>query len=195
MMLQLVLASGADEEQLQRDLRRWADESRADVAGATRAFTSTAGLTGDGRAVVVTRGGGDPGTLAWWSSPDTCLPAPLTVLATTDVTAVEVGDAGEAGFVQVMRARVPDRARFEALEAEIGPAFVAFRPDFLAGFRAWFDDGTVAAVDYFRSEAEARAGESRDMPAELRAGFGEWLALTEGAEWYDLARPFQAGRR
>lgn len=39
---------------------------------------------------------------------------------------------------------------------EISPAFLELRPDVLAAYRAWPANDRVIAVDYFRSEAEAR---------------------------------------
>ncbi len=48
----------------------------------------------------------------------------------------------------------------------------------------------MVAVDYFRSEAEARAGESTEMPEELQAGFAEWMGLLSDHEWLDLNDPW-----
>ncbi len=63
-----------------------------------------------------------------------------------------------------MRATVRDRERFEAVEERIGPRFLEQRSDFLGGFRLWSAGGSLLAVEYFRSEAEARAGEAKPMP-------------------------------
>ena len=197
MFLQLVVGGVSDPDALRRQLGTWTE---AVAAGATGWLGSTGGVTSGGRALVVTRfaspaaagaGSRRPETQAWWASTTSYLDDPVA-LDTDDVTAVEVTDASDAGFVQVMHATVADRARLEALEHEMGPAFIELRPDFLAGYRAWFPDGTMAAVDYFRSEAEARAGESSDMPDALRERFAEWLSLVEGAEWHDLVEPWQA---
>lgn len=46
------------------------------------------------------------------------------------------------------------------------------------------------AVDYFRSEAEARAGEAKSIPDDLVAGFGEWQLLVAEPEWFDLTDPW-----
>ena len=197
MFLQLVVGGVSDPEGLRRHLESWTETV---AAGATGWLGCTGGVTSGGRALVVTRfadlaaaGAGNrrPESQGWWAATADHLDGPVT-LDTADVTAVEVKDASGAGFVQVMHATITDRERLEALEHEMGPAFIELRPDFLAGYRAWFPDGTMAAVDHFRSEAEARAGESRQMPDALRERFAEWFSLVEGAEWHDLVGPWQA---
>ena len=190
MFLRLVVGGVTDPDALERQLGHWIDGVAAGAAGW---LGSTGGMTADGRAVMVSRFVGRQSAATAVSeeaAAGECLVHPLSVSETDDVTVVDAGgDQAGAGFVQLMRATVADRERFEALEAEIGPAFAEFRPDFLAGYRAWFPDGTMAALDYFRSESEARAGEAREMPATLREGFSQWLSLVQGAEWYDLLRP------
>ncbi|MDP9404705.1 MAG: hypothetical protein M3P85_15625 [Actinomycetota bacterium] len=129
---------------------------------------------------------------AWWSATEDLLEGSADFLETGDVNVQPVKDASRSGFVQLMRARVRDRGRLEAIEAEVGPAFFELRPDFLDGYRAWLPDGSLAAVDYFNSVAEARAGEAREMPDHLTARFQEWMALLEGTGWYDLTEPLLA---
>ena len=117
------------------------------------------------------------------------------LLASRDVTSTPGTDPTGAGFVQVMRATVADRARLEAGEEAIGPAFRALRPDFLAGYRVWLaaDGSRLVAVDFFTSEADARAGEAQEMPDDLRRLFGEWMSLLADVEWYDLTQPWLSG--
>lgn len=190
MFLRLVVGGVTDRNALERQLGHWIGGV---AAGGVGWRGSTGGTTSDGRAVMVSRfvdRQSAAGAASWEAAAAACLVHPLMVSETDDVTVVDARrDPTGAGFVQLMRATVADRDRFEALEAESGPAFIEFRPDFLAGYRAWFPDGTMAALDYFRSESEARGGESREMPAALRDGFSEWLSLVQGAEWYDLLRP------
>lgn len=170
MFLQLILAQAGDIAGLRRQCDQWRREVAHSAEGA---LGSTAGITPDGRFVLTTRFQSPEAAAsssrraerrAWWAATEECLAGPATVLETTDVTVVHENDPAAAGFVQVMRGRARDRARFEAIEAEIGPAFLALRPDALASYVAWFPDGTFAVTDYFSSEAEARAGESAEMP-------------------------------
>ncbi len=196
--MQLVFGRAADADRLRRQWDSW----RVDLARATTGWEgSAAGVTADGRAVITHRFSSTqaaeesarrPGHRSWWSTTEECFDGPITVLGTDDVAVQRVRAATGAGFVQVMRAGVRSRERFEAIETEIGPAFAELRPDFLAGYRGWVGPATVVAVDYFRSESEARAGEAKEMPDDLRAGFQEWLSLLEGTEWYDLSDPWLA---
>lgn len=90
-----------------------------------------------------------------------------------------------------MRARVPNRHRLEAVEAAVGDQFATVRRDFLAGLRAWTGPDRLTVVDWFTSEADARAGEAIDIPADLGALFSEWMSLLQDVEWYDLHQPWQ----
>ncbi len=193
--MQVIFGKAADTDCLQRQWDHW----RVDLASPAGWLGSAAGVTSDGRVSIVDRFSSAQGAegntrrpehRSWWSTMERCFDGPVAVLGTEDVAVQQVRDATGAGFVQVMRARVRSRARFEAIEAQIGTAFAELRPDFLAGYRAWLDETTVVAVDYFSSEAEARSGEAKEMPDDLRAGFQEWLSLLEGTEWYDLDDPW-----
>ena len=201
MYLQLTVGRAADPDELGRQLERWEREL---AAGAQGWLGSTGGVTPDGRFVLVHRfdsaeaagaSSERPAHQAWWSMTEAALEGPPTRLQTGDVAVVHAQQPAVSGFAQVMWTRVKDRARFEELEAAFTTSFIELRPDFLAGYRAWFPNGSVAAVDYFRSEAEARAGEAREMPDQLAAGFEEWMSLMEGTEWYDLPDPWLAAPR
>lgn len=122
------------------------------------------------------------------------LSAASTIDLTGDVQLVGGnGSPTAAGFVQFMRAQVADRLRFESVEAAVSDRFAAVRPDFLGGLRIWTDPGRLTIVDWFTSEADARAGEASEMPADLGALFGEWMSLLDDVEWYDLPEPWHAG--
>jgi hypothetical protein len=196
--VQLTVGRAAHPDELRRQLERWELEL---APGAEGWLGSTGGITPDGRFVLVARfesaeaagaSSERPGHQAWWSMTEGALDGPPTRAQTSDVGVVHAEQPAVAGFAQVMRASVRDRARLEATEEALTTAFLELRPDFLAGYRAWFPDGSLAAVDYFRSEAEARAGEAREMPEQLAAGFRDWMALLEETEWYDLPDPWLA---
>ncbi len=197
MFLQLHVGPVTDGDRLRRQWERW----RAELGPAADGWLgSTAGLAGNQAVLVHLFTSGEvaaaaarrPDHQAWWSATEATLAEPVTTLETAEVTVQHLPEPGSAGFVQVMVASVPDRAGLEQVEAEIAPAFVAFRPDFLGGYRAWFPDDTLAAVDYFRSEADARAGESRPMPPALEAGFQRWMSFVHEPDWHDIADPWPA---
>lgn len=190
MLFQVVLGKVADPEAARR---AWEGISLADLTGW---FGSAGGVTTDGRLVLSAAFESPEAAEAagsWWSALEGELESPTVVLETEDVAVVSVKPPTGAGFVQLMRAAVRDRERLEAVEAEIGPAFIEHRPDFLEGNRLWFDDGTLVALDYFSSEAEARAGEAKPLPEVLATGFQQWFSLLVDPEWYDLTNPWIAG--
>jgi hypothetical protein len=54
----------------------------------------------------------------------------------------------------------------------------------------WSGDTTVVALDYFSSEADARAGEAKPIPDDLAADFQEWQSFLVDTEWYDITDPW-----
>lgn len=174
--------------------RRWEDWHEQVGSENTAWLGSTGGITSGGEWLTAVRYSSEEAARAaaqGGGGPD-LLNATATVEVTGDVQLVE-GNGSPAGgrFVQFMRARVPDRHRFEAVEAAVGDKFATVRRDFLAGFRAWTGPDRLTVVDWFTSEAEARAGEAIEIPADLGALFGEWMSLLHDVEWYDLADPWQ----
>jgi hypothetical protein len=196
--VQVVLGRAADTAAFRRQLDRWTSDLAPEAVGFAGA---TGGVTTDRRAVLIARFESEDAARAnaerpqqdsWWVETVTGALADPEVLETTDVT-LHGGQGWEsARFVQVMRAQVRDRRRFEAIEDEITPQFTHLRPDLLAAYRAWFPDGSVAAIDYFTSEDEARAGEQREMPDVLGERFKEWMSLLADVEWFDLVDPWTA---
>jgi hypothetical protein len=196
--VQVVLGRAADAAAVRRQWDRWATDL---APGAAEFVGATGGVTTDRRVVFITRFESEHAARAnterpeqdrWWRETVTGALADPEVLETADAT-LHGGEGWEAAlFVQVMRAQVRDRRRFEAIEDEITPWFMQLRPDLLAAYRAWFPDGSVAAIDYFTSEAEARTGEQKEMPDVLGERFREWMSLLDEVEWFDLADPWTA---
>ena len=198
MFVQLILGRAADAAAVRRQWDRWATDL---AAGAAEFVGATGGVTTDHRAVLIARFESKHAARAnaerpeqdhWWVETVTSALADPEVFETADVTLHGEQGWETARFVQVMRARVRDRHRFEVIEDELTPRFMQLRPDLLAAYRAWFPDGSVAAIDYFTSEDEARAGEHREMPDVLGERFREWMSLLEDVEWFDLVDPWTA---
>lgn len=191
-----VRAPAPDSAEVRRAWDEWraalADDPDAGWRGSAAGVTAAEELVG----MVRTGPGVDPATSpaarTAWEGLVAALGGPPAVEATADVSVVGDASASGAGFVQFMRARVADRGRLEELEAAITDDFAALRPDFLAGIRAWTAPDRLMVVDFFSSEAEARAGEARPLPAGLRASFEEWLGLLDEVEWFDLPHPWVA---
>jgi hypothetical protein len=194
--VQVILGRAVDPATVRHQWDRWTTDLAPRMAGFIGA---TGGVTTDDRAVLIARfesahtartHAEQPDQGSWWPETVTGALADPQVLETAEVTLHGGKGWEQARFVQVMRAQTRDRHRFEALETEMTPLFMQLRPDLLAAYRAWFPDGSVAAIDYFTSEADARAGEQKEMPDVLRERFREWMSLLDNLEWFDLTNPW-----
>ena len=87
------------------------------------------------------------------------------------------GDPDQAGFVQVIQGRTSDPQRARELMNEGPDDWSSFRPDMLGSLSVGHDEGDYTVVLYFTSEEEAREGERKEPPAELKAQMDEWDKL------------------
>lgn len=101
------------------------------------------------------------------------------------------GDPAHAGFVQVMQGRVSDRDRAKELMAQIPADLMAeYRPDVLGSVVIGHRDGVWTQVIYFTSEADAREGERREPPPELRGAMEEMGKSSVGETTFlDVRQP------
>lgn len=194
MFVQVIEARVRDAEGLNQLWQRWKREMAADAVGW---LGSTAGTTDDGVFVAAVRfesaeaaaqNSARPEQGRWWAETEKALDE-VTFTESSDTSLTGSPDDG-AGFVQLMRGRVSDRRRMEELEAEFEALAETARPDLLGGYTIWLPQGAFVGVNYFTSEAEARAGESKELPEDMTSTFGEWQALLRDVRWYDLADPW-----
>ncbi len=174
--------------------RRWDTWHQQAAASSAHWLGSTGGLAPGGDWLAAVRYSSEEAarTAAQAAADPDLLPDATTIEVTSDVHLVEGnGSPADGTFVQFMRARVHERHRLEAVEDSVGDRFAAHRPDFLAGLRAWTGPDRLTVVDWFTSEADARAGEAIDIPADLGTLFSEWMSLLHDVEWYDLRQPWQ----
>jgi len=68
------------------------------------------------------------------------------------------------------------------------------RPDIIGGTIAIDDDGYFTETIAFSSEAEAREGERKEMPADMQREFEEQMAQVQGLRYLDLHHPWFASR-
>ena len=61
-----------------------------------------------------------------------------------------------------------------------------FRPDIIGGVEGFEDDGTFVMAMYFTSEAEAREGEQKPLPADMQTMMEEGQANTTEMTFIDL---------
>jgi hypothetical protein len=68
------------------------------------------------------------------------------------------------------------------------------RPEIIGGTVAIADDGDFTQTIYFTSEAEAREGEKKEMPAEVEAEVQQAMGDMGEITYLDLRTPWFVGR-
>jgi hypothetical protein len=132
-----------------------------------RPASGVGGVTGDGRLLVVLHhqmeesalGTGLPG---WWEELKPACTGEPRVHPAKEVTPFVHALPTQAGFAQVIRARVADRAAFERVLAADAEWLARERPEISGGMLAWHDAEHMTLVVCFRDEASARAGEAKN---------------------------------
>ena len=198
MFIQVITGTTSDREGLQRQGERWERELRP---GATGFLGSTGGVTDDGRFIMAARFESEEAARhnsareeqgAWWAETEKYLDD-VAFQEGTEVLTTLGGGSNDAGFVQVMRGRVADRARATQLIAQMGEfeeLMRQHRPEFMGDVTVLHADDTYTDVIYFRSEAEAREGEKKPMPAEALEMFEDFMSTMPVNEYLDLKEPW-----
>ncbi|HEX5880913.1 MAG TPA: hypothetical protein VF468_21745 [Actinomycetota bacterium] len=197
MFVQVIQGQVADAEQVRAAFDRW---DRELAPGATGWLGSTAGVTDDGRFIALARfeseeaarrNSGRPEQDRWWAETARLFSGEASFTDSDDVVVDVVGEPGDAGFVQVMRGRGTDPDRARELMAQDSSEWADFRPDILGSVAVLHDGGAYTMAIYFTSEEEAREGERKEPPPELRAQMEEMDALSAGVpEFFDLRQPW-----
>ena len=197
MFVQVISGKVADLEAMNRLMDRWEQELRP---GAVGFLGVTEGVTDDDRFVAVARfespeaaakNSARPEQDAWWQE----MSKATDDVVVHDCSRIETlfgGGKDNAGFVQVMQGHVKDAAKADAMFAQASEAekvLGAVRPDVIGEVVAIHDDGGgYTDIVYFTSEADARAGEQREMPADAQAMMQEFESALEVDEYFDLKR-------
>lgn len=196
MFVQVIEGRVADAEGLKRQVERWRQEIRP---GAVGYLGSTGGIADDGRSILVARFESEaaarrnsdrPEQGEWWAETSKYYDGEVSFHESTDVEQITGPGSDDAGFVQVMQGRCPNRGRLQELESAMGPTLHEQRPDVLGDFRVWYGQGDFTMVIYFTSEAAARQGEAKAPPADAREGFDEWPSLLQDVRFTDLRDPW-----
>ncbi len=159
---------------------------------------STGGVAADGTAILVARfadraaaeaNNARPEQNAWFEAHGaTMFDGPPTFTDSEDVDEFLGGGSDEAGFVQITQGRIEDRGAVADFEARTLDQLQSARPDLLGGVRIWHDGGRFTEVNYFTSEAEARANEAT-MGETMGAELAEYMDLVKVDRWIDLTDP------
>jgi hypothetical protein len=197
MFVQVIQGRVADPARVKAALDRWAEEL---APGAEGWLGTTAGVTEDGRFVAAARFESEeaarrnsdrPEQDRWWAETSRLFDGEPSFLDSSDVDVDTNGDPATATFVQVMQGRTSDPERARRLMADDSTDWSAFRPDMLGSVAAGHDGGAYTMVMWFTSEAEAREGERKEPPPELKAQMDEMGSLGVGEpEFFDLKDPW-----
>jgi hypothetical protein len=196
MFAQVIQGKTSNQQALDAALNQWEQDL---APGATGWLGSTSGVTEDGRVIAVVRFESEDDARRnsnraeqdqWWSQTSKLFEGEASFRDSNDVSVDVQGDPDQAQFVQVMRGRSSDPERAKQLMDEDSDKWSAFRPDILGSVSIGHEDGGYTMVLYFTSEAEAREGERKEMPAELQAQMEEMNKLSVGeTEYFDLKQP------
>src|SRR5680860_450611 len=196
MFVQVFEGRVADRDGVHRQMDRWMSELRP---GATGFLGSTVGVTGDGYGIAFARFESAAAAKAnserseqgrWWSETEKRFGGEVTFTDSDDVDTFLAGGSNDAGFVQVMKSSGADRDQLHAMDESFVEHAASFRPDLIGGLRVWTGPDTCVEVAYFTSEAEARAGEKNEPPAELADQMGQFEEQMANVEFLDLRDPW-----
>jgi hypothetical protein len=197
MFVQVVQGQVVDAEQLHAALDRWALELAPDAPGW---LGSTAGVTDDGTFVLFARFDSEEAARhnsdrieqgRWWTETSKLFRSEPTFVNSTDVDVDVHGDPDQAGFVQVIQGQNSDPDRARELMGQDSSDWAAFRPDIIGSLGVGYQQGRYIMALYFTSEEEAREGERKEPPPELKAQMEEMDSLTVGVpEFLDLRQPW-----
>jgi hypothetical protein len=197
MFAQLIQGRTSDAETVGAALDRWMEDVQP---GSVGWLGSTMGVADDGRFVAVARfesaeaaarNSERPEQSRWWEETQRLFDGEVTFADSEDVEVDMAGDPDAAGFVQVMRGRVTDRARAKELMAAMSSQdFADFRPEILGSVMINHGPDRWTQVIYFTSEAAAREGERKEAPPEIQAAMEEMMALSpDPVDFIDLRQP------
>jgi len=202
MFVQVIQGQVEDAAKVRAAMDRWVREL---APGATGWLGSTAGVTDDGRFIALARFESEeaarrnsdrPEQDRWWAETSRLFDGEPSFQDSSDVQLDTNGDPAAATFVQVMQGRTNDPERARRLMAEDSTDWSAFRPDMLGSVAVGHDGGAYTMMMWFTSEAEAREGEAKEPPPELKAQMDEMGTLSVGEpEFFDLKDPWMYGPR
>lgn len=197
MFIQVITAKVTDADGVKSLIDRWDTDVRP---GADGFLGSTSGTTEDGKMIVLARFDSEesaqrnsdrPEQGAWWAEMEKLLDD-VEFKNSVEVITMRGGGTNDAGFVQVMCGRVIDQEKADEMRnrmSEFEAAMAQHRSDVLGDVTAVHADGSFTDAIYFTSESEARVGEAKEMPADIKAMFDEFMAAFAVDEFLNLKDP------
>ena len=198
MFIQIIQGRCRDTDRLHQLSDEWQQKLGPTAAGW---LGGTYGVTDDGEFVGVVRfeskdaarqNSDRPEQGEWWSRMQECFEDEVAFHDCDEATMFLDGGSDDAGFVQVIQGRLTDPERFRHFMEQPMDTLHEARPDIIGGTIAIDADGFFTQTVAFRSEEEARAGEKREMPAEMRQQMEEEMSSMADVHYLDLHHPWFA---
>jgi len=196
MFIQVIQGKLADEAGMRAAMDRW---ERDVQPGAEGWLGTTGGMTDDGTMVAVVRfesaeaarkNSERPEQGAWWAEMEKCFDGPVSFFDCPQVDVWMAGGSDDAGFVQVMEGHTNNADRLRELMRRYADDMHRMRPEIIGATVALHGDGAFVETVYFTSEAEARAHEQLEPPAEMAEVMSE--ELIDNVTFHDLHKPWMA---
>lgn len=130
----------------------------------------------------------------WWAETEKCFEGDATFHDCDEVALFLDGGSDDAGFVQVIQGRVSDPAPFRTFMHQPMDGLRSVRPEIIGGSFALAPDGHFTETVAFRSEAEAREGENKEMPEDVGKAWEDAMALIQDVIYMDLLHPWFASK-
>jgi hypothetical protein len=197
MFVQVIQGQVSDAGEARAALDRWTRDLAPDAEGW---LGTTAGVTDAGQFIALARFASEEAARRnseraeqgdWWSDTAKLFTGEPTFRDSRHVHVDVVGDPDDARFVQIMQGQGSDSERARELMSADSDLWAEFRPDILGSVAVEHDDGAYTMAVYFTSEEEAREGEKKEPPPELRAQMEEMDALSVGTPtFFDIKEPW-----
>lgn len=198
MFIQIIQGRCRDADRLHQLMDDWQQNLGPTAEGW---LGGTYGITDDDEFVAVVRfesrdaaaaNSGRPAQGEWWSKVEDCFEGGVTFHDCDNAMTFLGGGSDDAGFVQIMQGRITDPERYRHVMEQPMDLLHETRPEIIGGTIAMEPDGWFTQTVAFRSEEEAREGEHKEMPPELREMFEEEMALAQDVRYLDLHHPWFA---
>jgi len=198
--IQVIQGSCRDADALRRQTDLWREEIGPAAEGW---LGGTYGVTDDNRFIGVVRfeskeaAAGNSARSeqgAWWATTQKSFDGEVTFHDCDEVALFLDGGSDDAGFVQVIQGRVNDPAPFRTFMHQPMDGLRAARPEIIGGSFALSPDGHFIETVAFRSEAEAREGEGKELPEDVGKAWEDAMALMQDVTYMDLRHPWFASK-
>ena len=197
--IQVIQGTCNDPDRIHQLMDEWHNQLEEGAAGF---LGGTYGVTDDNEFIGVVRfdsresaerNSNRPEQGQWWAKASACFDGEATFHDCDDVMLMFEGGSDDARFVQVIQGRVRDAGKLHAMMDDGRMEMLhQQRTDIIGSTVAIDKDGFFTQTIAFRTEAEAREGESKEMPPEMRSRAEGMNEMMSDVSFHDLHHPWFA---